>query len=195
LNSCVGRRYRRLSGPRGVAHLVYSENFVSPRAHTSRSSYGGPGGEGGAAAAAAAAARDVYAPGKIKYVEKYDGDAHARATRALSLSLSLSLFLPLLPPLAQPQPSARVDAGIRKFRWLSALSGTGGQRSAQRGSEAVQPHGGGGGAEGRRGVVRGGNFSRQVRRCILFAGFARISRRDRPKIGIERERDSAFPHA
>jgi len=102
LNSCVGRRYRRLSGPRGVAHLVYSENFVSPRAHTSRSSYGGPGGEGGAAAAAAAAARDVYAPGKIKYVEKYDGDAHARATRALSLSLSLSLssFLSCHPSLS-----------------------------------------------------------------------------------------------
>jgi len=60
----VGRRYQRLSRRRSIAHLVYSENFVSPRARSSRSSYEDEG---------------VYAPGKIKYVGKYDGNAYAAA--------------------------------------------------------------------------------------------------------------------
>lgn len=68
----MGRRYQRLSRRRSIAHLVYSENFVSPRARSSRSSYEDEG---------------VYAPGKIKYVGKYDGNAYAAAD-------SLPLFRP-----------------------------------------------------------------------------------------------------
>jgi len=103
----------------------------------------------------------VYAPGKIKYVGKYDGDAHARATRTLppSVSLSLSLSLSLLPSLAPPQPS-RVDAfGNFNVRV---------KRVAREITEPVQPH---------REGVEGENFSRRIRPCTLFAGFAR---RDRP---------------